>query len=376
LVAGREELMGYNYLTLTKRKDEIPTKNCWISFTKEISKPTPENGKKHCTKEVLNQYNETVKHHKETMDILESGHVLLHNRSCEPDSLHNLVSDLFHENGELKSKWFRIEPLQNISKKESYTSRCSYQISEFDIVSEVKNTNDVINQVIKDDDTDEFLYEVFGYGQYSNERYRERAIEIFNICNIASKTKPKLSDMVYEKFDHYEKLPRYRADNKGSHELALYLLDNGLLDLIGEYDLIENLFNVLLCMKWTDIALRVIEYINNHTELDYEKQWIINDKEICKKISLMNDDANIQKIMSMLNIKSDLITLVVKEDIDDGYDERIVETVNFEDMNSLRSYLVTKYKVPFDMACKDVDKIWMDEDSEFYGYHFRIDEEK
>lgn len=365
--------MGYNYLTLTKRNDEIPTKNCWISFTREINKPIPENGKKHCTKEVLNEYNNTVKHHKETMNLLESGHVLLHNRSCSPDSLHDLVSGLFNGNGKLKSRWFRIEPLQNITTREGFYTRASYQISEFDVTCEVKNENDVINQVIKDNDKDEFLFEVFDYGRFGNEGYRERAIEIFNECKLLSKTNPKLSDMVYEKFDHYEKTPRYRADDKNVHELALYLLDKGLVDLIGEYESVTDLFNVLLGMKWNDIALRVIEYLNEHTE-DYEKQWIIKDKNICKKLSLMNDDKNVQRIMSMLDIKSDLITLVVKADYDDGYSKRIIETVDFEDMNTLRSYLVTKYKVPFDMASKDIDKIWMDEESDFYGYHFRIDE--
>ena len=45
----------------------------------------------------------------------------------------------------------------------------------------------------------------------------------------------------------------------------------------------------------------------------------------------------------------------MEEDVDDGYRTEEVERKEFSDMGELRSYLITEYKMPFEMASKDID---------------------
>lgn len=57
----------------------------------------------------------------------------------------------------------------------------------------------------------------------------------------------------------------------------------------------------------------------------------------------------------MLGLATNKLILIVEEDVDDGYRTEEVERKEFSDMGELRSYLITEYKMPFEMASKDID---------------------
>lgn len=360
--------MGYHYFDMTKRKDAIPTHNCWITVSREISKPAPKDNKKKCTREQLNEYNESVKKHKETILALESGHVLLNNRNIKPDNLSCIISyDVF---GNSDSRIFRINPIQAIKTQEGYYSNEVYSIQEFNVISEIKSLEELIKQVNKDGDAFRFLWESLGYGICSNEGYRDKCLHIFEKCKELSETVPALTDLIYKKYDHYEKEARFSENNKNAKDLIDELLRRNLIVTHEEYESAYDALDAVLQMKWTDIALDLVKDCD-----DNDKEWVVkrNNGEIKRKLALLNDDKYIQKIIKLLNIKSDMITLKVEEDYDDGYETRTIEIKDFEKMSDIRTYLVQQYNVPFDKASGDINKIYLNgDDDEFYGYHFSI----
>lgn len=362
--------MGYHYFDMTKRKDNMPTYNCWITVSKEILKPVTKDGKKKCTREQLNEYNESVKKHKETILALEHGHVLLNNRNINPDSLDNIISyDVF---GNSDSRIFRINPIQAIKTQEGYYSSVVYSIQEFDVVSEIKSLEDLVKQTIKDGDDFRLLWASLKYGICSNDGYRDKCLYLFEKCKELSGTIPALTDLIYKKYDHYEKEARFDDDDENARGLIDELLMKNLIVRHREYESAYEPLDAVLRMRWTDIALDLVKDCS-----DGDKEWITkhNNGEIRKRLALLNDDKNIQEIIKLLNIKSDMIMLKVEEDYDDGYRTRTVETKEFEKMSDIRTYLIQKYNVSFSKASGNINEIYLndeDDDVEFYGYHFSI----
>ena len=84
----------------------------------------------------------------------------------------------------------------------------------------------------------------------------------------------------------------------------------------------------------------------------------------------MTDDSNAKEILKLLSMTSNVLILVVEEDYDDGYSTREVERKEFSDMGELRSYLITEYKMPFEMACKDIDDLYWDD------YTFNVEQKE
>ena len=64
------------------------------------------------------------------------------------------------------------------------------------------------------------------------------------------------------------------------------------------------------------------------------------------------------QILKLLGMTSNVLTLIVEEDYDDGYSTREVKRKEFSDMGELRSYLIIEYKMPFEMASKDIDDLY------------------
>ena len=75
-------------------------------------------------------------------------------------------------------------------------------------------------------------------------------------------------------------------------------------------------------------------------------------------LSEMTDDSNAKEILKLLGMTSNVLTLIVEEDYDDGYSTREVKRKEFSDMGELRSYLIIEYKMPFEMASKDIDDLY------------------
>lgn len=84
----------------------------------------------------------------------------------------------------------------------------------------------------------------------------------------------------------------------------------------------------------------------------------------------MTDDSNAKEILKLLSMTSNVLILVVEEDYDDGYSTREVERKEFSDMGELRSYLITEYKMPFEMASKDIDDLYWDD------YTFNVEQKE
>lgn len=87
-------------------------------------------------------------------------------------------------------------------------------------------------------------------------------------------------------------------------------------------------------------------------------------------LSEMTDDSNAKEILKLLGMTSNVLTLIVEEDYDDGYCTREVERKEFSDMGELRSYLITEYKMPFEMAGKDINDLYWDD------YTFNIEQKE
>ncbi len=361
--------MGYNYIDLTKRKDEIPNHHCWLTVTREIPRPTPKDGKKKCSKEQIDDYNKITKKHMDTITALEDGHVLLNNRGVKPDDLHSVVSyNIFGNNN---SRIFKISPIQVIKNQESYSSNVTYSVQEFDVVTEISSLDEFIKQVVNDGDTFRLLWQTFEYGTYGNEGYRDKCLYIFQKCKEVYGRIPSLTDLIYKKYNHYEHYARFDVGNKRAKELIDELVVSSLVKFTGEYESKYEPLDALLQMRWTDIALKVVQSFDGD-----DVNWIIkrNNGEIKKTLSLLNDDNDVQEIIKILNIQSDFITLKVEEDYDDGYCTRTIETKDFEKMSDLRTYLVKQYNVPFDKASGNINEIYINDDDnlDFYGYHFSI----
>ena len=118
---------------------------------------------------------------------------------------------------------------------------------------------------------------------------------------------------------------------------------------------------------------------------DFDNTLYVKDENIFKKnavneikknqfikslLSEMTDDSNAKEILKLLGMTSNVLTLIVKEDYDDGYRTREVERKEFSDMGELRSYLITEYKMPFEMASKDINDLYWDD------YTFNVEQKE
>ena len=123
----------------------------------------------------------------------------------------------------------------------------------------------------------------------------------------------------------------------------------------------------LLRLKWSDFALEVINHVVSNDEIVNE---IKKNQFIKSLLSEMTDDSNAKEILKLLGMTSNVLTLIVEEDYDDGYRTREVERKEFSDMGELRSYLITEYKMPFEMASKDINDLYWDD------YTFNVEQKE
>ena len=89
-----------------------------------------------------------------------------------------------------------------------------------------------------------------------------------------------------------------------------------------------------------------------------------NNESVMGILRKNNNKEDVKKIISLLDIENIGVTLTVLSD-DDCDDEQTKETKIFKDMNEVRGYVISKYKVPFENACKDVE-YWRGKDDELF----------
>lgn len=336
----------------TKKQNlkDYPSNKKYVCIAEPI-RPTPENGKKRLSAEQKKKYEADMEQYKECIKLLESGHVNIYNNSIEPEDSENFATKMLYDGIPERYRLFRINPIQSRKIYERY-SQDRIVLSEFEIEKEIKTADELLDILVDNYDYFSIENQIFKEGTYAN--HRERAFKVFK--NLCDKTKDKyLEDLIHEYCPYFggEVSVHSYYDNQDAHDFAKQLMDLGYVNLYYEKSTHIWLYIVrLLKLKWTDFALEVIKAFENNQEQIKE---IRENKQVQDLLSYMTDDSNVKEIIKLLNINTNKLILVVKEDIDDGYDEREVEIKEFNDMGELRSYLITEYKMPFDIASKDID---------------------
>ena len=246
-----------------------------------------------------------------------------------------------------------------------------YYVSEFRVEKEIKTTNELLENIVKHYDYFSLEDKIFYNGTLGNPGYKEKAFEILDKLNKMTKSKHYLCDMIHPFDDGYSFDPAKVTsfyDLKKAHDYAKELINTGIVQLHdAPNSYLGRFIERLLRLKWSDFALEVINSVAGNDEIVNE---IKKNQFIKPLLSEMTDDSNAKEILKLLGMTSNVLTLIVEEDYDDGYRTREVERKEFSDMGELRSYLITEYKMPFEMASKNVDDLYWDD------YTFNIEQKE
>lgn len=358
--------MGYYHFPLEKRNASNFASSCKYIIMSKPNKPTPENGKKKVTAEQNKEYREKTEKYEKCIAALESGHVNLYNNKIKTDCTDEFAVRMLFEGIPEYNRVFYIEPLQ--SEQDAY---CKYYVSEFRVEKEIKTADELLENIVKHYDYFNLENEIFRNGTLGNHGYKEKAFEILDKLNKMTKSKHFLCDMIHP-FDSGYSLDPARVtsfyDLKKAHDYAKELIDSGIVQLNNiPNSYLGRFVERLLRLKWSDFALEVINHVVGNDEVINE---IKKNQFIKPLLSEMTDDSNAKEILKLLGMTSNVLTLIVEEDYDDGYGTREVERKEFSDMGELRSYLITEYKVPFEMASKDIDDLYWND------YTFNVEQKE
>lgn len=342
--------MGYYYLETEKKNVKNFPKELKYLVINEIPKPNIPYGKKRPTQKDQKEYNEKLKKQNNFLKQLESGHVNMNNNYFVLDNIEKeFINYAFIGNRRL----FYIEPIQSNTRFNE-----EIVVSEFNC-REIKTEDELIEHIVKN-----YLYygkipkEIFKYGCFDNIEYREKSIELIKKFNKIKGSKFHLYDLINK--TNFSFSNESFAENYGEkhHKYALYLINNNLVELITKYEPISSYIEKLLRLQWYDIALLVL---NSEFLKDKDVEEIKNNLYIKSMLATNSDVKEVKEIINMIKIDTGIIKLKVEENYDDGYSERVVEEKEFTDMNDLRSYLVTEYKIPFNLASGEIDGLCCDE---------------
>ena len=358
--------MAYYHFPFEERNASNFSSSCKYIIMSKPNKPTHENGKKRVTAEQNKKYKEDTIKYEECITALESGYVNLYNNKIKTDCTDEFAVRMLFEGIPEYNRVFYIEPLQ--SEQDAY---CKYYVSEFRVEKEIKTADELLENIVKHYDYFNLENEIFRNGTLGNPGYKEKAFEILDKLNKTTKSKHFLCDMIHP-FDSGYSLDPARVtsfyDLKKAHDYAKELIGSGIVqlnDIPNSY--LGRFIERLLRLKWSDFALEVINHVVGNDEVINE---IKKDQFIKPLLSEMTDDSNAKEILKLLGMVSNVLTLIVEEDYDDGYSTREVERKEFSDMGELRSYLITEYKMPFEMASKDIDDLYWND------YTFNVEQKE
>lgn len=346
--------MGYYYFPLEKRNVRDFASSCKYIIMSEPNKPVPENGMKRTTAEQNKKYKEDIKKYEECISALESGHVNLYNNKIRTNCTDDFAVRMLFDGIPEYNRVFYIEPLQ--SEQDAYRK---YYVSEFRVEKEIKTTDELLENIVEHYDYFNLEDKIFYNGTLGNPGYKEKAFEILDKLNKMTKSKHYLCDMIHPfdggySFDPAKVTSFY--DLKKAHDYAKELINTGIVqlhDISNSY--LGRFIERLLRLKWFDFALEVINHVVGNDEIVNE---IKKNQFIKPLLSEMTDDSNAKEILKLLGMTSNVLTLIVEEDYDDGYSTREVKRKEFSDTGELRSYLIIEYKMPFEMASKDIDDLY------------------
>lgn len=346
----------YYFGTEKLNEKDFPSNRKYVIIV-QPHKPSPNKGKKRISTEQRKKYEHDMEQYNKCISLLESGHVDIYNNYLEPEDSDKFAIDILFNGFPENERIFRIKPIQSKKNYVPYQNS-NLTVSEFDVEKEIKTADELLDVLIDNYDYFRLEEKIFYNGACYDSR-RERATDVFK--KLYEKTGDKfLEDLIHGYMDSYNetRVHSYYDPNK-AHDYAKALMDAGYVKLIYEKDTSVWSFIIrLLKLKWTDFALEVVKaFLDNDEQIKRIKEH----REIKALLSGLTDDSNVKKIIRLLEFETNKLILVVEEDVDDGYRTETVERKEFSDMGALRSYLITEYKMPFEMASKDIkDTYWND----------------
>ena len=347
----------YYFGTEKLNERDFPSNRKYVIIV-QPHKPSPDKGKKRLSTEQRKKYEHDIEQYNKCISLLESGHVDIYNNYLEPEDSDKFAVDILLDGLPENKRIFRIKPIQSKKNYGSYRRSDTFTVSEFDVEKEIKSADELLDVLI--DNYDYFrLEEKIFYNGACYDNKREKAFKVFK--KLYEKTGDKfLEDLIHGYMDSYNEIRVHSYYNsEKAHDYAKALIDAGYVKLIYERDTSVWSFIIrLLKLKWTDFALEVVKaFLDNDEQIKRIKEH----REIKALLSGLTDDSNVKEIIRLLEFETNKLILVVEEDVDDGYRTETVERKEFSDMGTLRSYLITEYKMPFEMASKDIkDTYWND----------------
>lgn len=335
---------------------QFPDNRKWVIVTKDYPKPTPETGKKKVTKEKTQQYNDMMAKREKMFKQLETGHYDCFNQATQGEDILNYASWIL---GGKTHICYRVKPTSCKVVSERYGSSNTYPISEFDVVNKCDTTEKLLLQLDSDDILNDFLANTFDSGRYKNrqDEFREMLkfcksnIKEYNFC---------VGNVVVKDTRFYNSVPRFKNDEGYVQDYAKELIKDGLLLLHAWADFFEKrTFTFLLRMNWFDIAL---DYIKDFDKFSRLREEIINDKEfkdIERILKTNNDKESVKEIIKLLDFKPSILTLKAfpyvskwDDDFEESDEPEVVK--EFENVDDIRAYLISEYKIPFSKLTSDI----------------------
>lgn len=342
---------AYYFGTEKQNIKDFPSNKKYIRIIQPV-KPTPEDGKKRLSAEQRKKYETDMEQYNKCIALLESGHVDIYNNYLEADDTDDFAVRVLFDGIRNNERIFKINPIQSKVYRGTWGGKDTLLVSEFDVEKEIKSSDELLDILIENYDYFKLENDIFQRGTSPINRYK--AFEIFR--KLYEKTGDSyLGDLIHEYMDSSYKDIRVHSyyNNEAVHDYAKKLMDLGYVKLFRDKDTYVWAFIIrLLKLKWTDFSLETIKaFIDNEEQIKMIKE----NNQIKNLLSSLTDDSNVKEIIKLLDLDTNKLILVVTEYIDDGYDTEEVERKEFSNMGELRSYLITEYKMPFEMASKDID---------------------
>jgi hypothetical protein len=327
----------------------------YIVMANNYVRSKPNKGKRY-TNEENKEYNQIIEKMKKSDDAFKSGEVDLHNNQIELIDFIKNLSSAYLTNFD-RYDFYRIEPIESKRTYEQYSyNRDKYWTNKFKVVKKMNTLEELISQLHKDGLLDEFVGKYFESFCYVNEGYKEKNIAFFELLKSKFKDyKPCLSHILVADINHYEVRARFSTPYESIFELINYYLDNDLINLRHEWDNDDiEVFTMLLKYKWFELAYKYLMEIETDS---YDFGQMKKDDVINTIIRSNSGDKFVKQIITHLGIEDTFVTLKVKTYEEDDYDDKLIESKTFKDIDELKTYLIKEYDVPFSEINKDIDRI-------------------
>ena len=352
--------MAYNCLSIKPNQENISDDMKYIFITKNYPKPTPENGKKKCTREQINRYNEMMSDRKKMFEMLDSGHYDIGNSKIE---LHSFTRDLSSFLGSDEKYYiYKINPINANKTYERYGSGENYFVSKFNVEKRIDTVQELIDDLSDSIYYADLFHAIFDRGHYGNEGYREYSIELFEYAKKHYPNKKiQLSDCIRRYLHSYDHVGRYNNEAR-MEEYAQMLLDNSYIELTQDWDYQEDTIKNLIRANWFNITKDYILAIPDGLRDSYLRD-IKKDEHTMSILRANSDKDVVKEIVSLLKVEDMCVVLKVMRYCE--WEDIEIETKTFKDINEIRSYVIRKYDIPFEDAAKDI-KNWRSEKDEYF----------